>query len=263
MGFVLKKFVSFWLMPLPLVLLLLVAGLWLTGRDRRSRLGRRLLIAAALVLLLLGNGFVSTQLVLPLERAYPSIPDIRPGEPVPARLAACRFVVVLGSGQADDPTLSANNRLSPAGLARITEGVRMLRLLPTARLIVSGPSVGNRPTHASVLAASAAALGVDPARITQVDSAHDTAEESQVVGALVGSAPIALVTSAAHMPRAAALFRRAGVAVLPCPTDFLAKTNAEFRWTDLLWDPESLLRSTSAIHERLGSAVLRLQGKVD
>ena len=37
MQFWLKKFVTFWLMPLPFCLTLLVAGLWLTRSAKRAR----------------------------------------------------------------------------------------------------------------------------------------------------------------------------------------------------------------------------------
>ena len=80
--------------------------------------------------------------------------------------------------------------------------------------------------------------------------------------AIVGSARVALVTSAWHLPRAAALFRRAGVAILPCPSDYSALTNDYFDWNDLTWDAESLTRSTYAVREDIGYLWVWLRGKV-
>jgi len=263
MGFALKKFVSFFLMPVPLCLTLLALGWLLTGRNRSSRLGRLLISAALLFLAVFANKAISVALVHPLEVLYPSVPDFVPGQPLKPELAACRSVVVLGSGHAEMPELSANNRLSFSGLERIVEGVRILRMLPEATLIVSGPAEGRAQSHASVLAATAVSLGIDPSRIRRIENGHDTEEESQAVAAMVGAGPVALVTSAAHMPRAGALFHHAGIQFYPCPTDYSARFGHEFSWSELLWDSESLDRSTWAMRERLGYLWLRLRHKID
>jgi uncharacterized SAM-binding protein YcdF (DUF218 family) len=261
-GFALKKFISFWIMPVPFCLTLLTLGWWLTRRGRRSRLGRACFGVGLAAFLLFSNKAFSVWLVSPLERAYPPVPDLVAGAPIPPRLAACRYIVVLGSGHGDTVGLSALGRLSPAGLGRITEGVRLARLVPAARLIVSGPAVGPNPSHALVLETAAESLGVDPARIQRIEDVRDTEDESHAVAAIVGAAPVALVTSAAHMPRAAALFRAAGVNLLPCPADFSAKPVSDWSWTDDLWDSESLDRSTWAVRERLGDLWLRLRGRI-
>lgn len=259
--FWLKKFVSFWLMPLPLCLALLVSGLLLARSPRGSKAGRRLLVLAAVLLLLFSNKAVSSWLVGPLEGRYPAVPEVAAGAPLPASIAGSRFVVVLGGGHWDMPGLPATGQLSVSALGRIVEAVRLLRLLPGARLIVSGPAEPGRPSHAAVLARAAESLGVDPGRISLVETALDTEDESLAVARLAGKARIALVTSASHMPRAAALFRRAGVDFAPCPADFVARGNLQLRWSDLAWDSESLERSTLAVHEWVGLLWLRLRGR--
>jgi uncharacterized SAM-binding protein YcdF (DUF218 family) len=161
-------------------------------------------------------------------------------------------VVVLGGGHADIPGLSAIDKLSASARARLTEGVRLLRALPSAGMIVSGPGAPGMPTHASILARAAASLGVAPGRIRLIETARDTEDESRAVKVIVGDEPVALVTSAWHMPRAESLFLRAGVRALPCPTDYTSRLGAEFHWDDLGWDVESLGRSTWAVHENAG-----------
>ena len=52
MLFGLKKFISFWLMPLPFCLTLIVVGACLLRFSRRPALGRRLLLAGVLLLML-------------------------------------------------------------------------------------------------------------------------------------------------------------------------------------------------------------------
>ena len=262
-AFWLKKIVSYWLMPLPLVLLLLALGVWLTARDRTRRLGRRFSLVALGLLLLLSNRTFSGWLLYPCEITYPAIPEITPTQPVPATLATCRYIVVLGGGHAYTPDLPASGQLSPAALARITEGIRLARALPDATLIVSGPrNHDDEPSHAEVQARTATTLGgLAPARIRLIEEVRDTHDEAPTVRTLVGDAPVALVTSAAHLRRATALFRHAGVTVVPCPTDFQRKPGAAWAWSDLGCDVESLGQSTSALHEYLGLIWMKLRGQ--
>jgi uncharacterized SAM-binding protein YcdF (DUF218 family) len=259
--FWLKKSISYWLMPLPFSLALLVVGVCLLRAERRRRLGRALAAASAALLLLFSNKIASNALLRPLETRFPPIPPLAPGGPLPAGLAACRYVIVLGGGHTDMPGWAPNDKLSTSALERITEAVRLLRALPSAGLIVSGPAQPGEPSHALVLAQTAESLGVPAGRIQLIDTAHDTEDESRAAKALVGDAPVALVTSAFHLPRAAALFRGAGVNLVPCPTDFQARFTPGFHWGEANWDVESLERSTLAVREYIGLAWVTLRGK--
>ena len=179
MLFWLKKAVSFWLMPLPLCVALMAAGLLLLRSTRWPKAGPRLLIAGWGLLFLLSNKQVGQALLRPLESQYAAQPELPAGSPLPAPLAACRAIVVLGGGHTDQAGLSALNQLSASSLFRLAEGVRLARSVPDATLIVSGPGAGkNSPTHASVLAAAAVSLGIDPRRIVQIDTARDTGDVS-------------------------------------------------------------------------------------
>lgn len=263
MFFWLKKLIGGLLMPLPFCLAFLVVGLGLAHfSKKRARLGRWLAFTGLGLFLMLSNKFVSVRLVRPLEARYAAIPELVASQPLPPQLAACRFVVVLGGGNGNSPGLSATNQLSTSALPRITEAVRLLRRLPEARLIVSGPGDDSgHPTHATMLARAAESLGVEHSRILYIDQARDTEDESQATARIVGPAPFALVTSAWHMPRAMALFRHAGLAPLPCPADFSAHTDDDFYWGDVLPDTSSLERSTRAVRERLGYLWIWLRGK--
>lgn len=263
MLFWLKKAVSYSLMPLPFCLALMLAGLLLLRSTRWPKAGHRLLCTGVLLLLILSNKQVGQALLRPLESQYAAMPELTPGTPIPAPLAACRAIVVLGGGHSDQAGLSAVNQLSSSALSRLTEGVRLARLLPDATLIVSGPRMGTGATHASVLAAAAVSLGIDPRRIAQIDTARDTDDEVQAVKQRLGpGVPFALVTSAWHMPRAVALMRRAGLAPLPCPADFLTRAGGELHASDWLFDLSGLQQSTWAVYERLGTAWAKLQGKI-
>ena len=250
--FWLKKFFSPFLLPLQFVLVCGVLGAVLLASRRWRRTGRALLTLAVLMLLAASNKWVSGRLITPLESHYPAVGDFQPGEPLPPPLAACRYVVVLGGGHNDGEIRPALSRLSTSARARLTEGLRLLRLLPAAKLVVSGPSENGGPTHARILADSAVSLGVERTRILMIDDARDTEEEAARLRALVGDAPVAVVTSAWHLPRAMALCTVQGLHALPCPTDYLYCTPPRWQWSDFTWDVPSLERSTAAMHERLG-----------
>jgi uncharacterized SAM-binding protein YcdF (DUF218 family) len=250
--FWLKKLFSPFLLPLPLALVCGALGVLLSTSRRWQRTGRALLIFASLVLLAASNKWVSGRLVAPLESRYPAVGDFPSGAPLPPELAVCRYVVVLGGGHEDAENRPALSRLSPSARARLAEAVRLLRLLPAATLVVSGPRDDGGPTHAQVLADSAVSLGVDRARILMIDDARDTEEEAARLRERLGDAQVALVTSAWHLPRAMALCAAQGLHALPCPTDFLYSTPPRWRWSDFTWDVPALERSTVAVHERLG-----------
>ncbi len=248
-------------MPVPLSLALLVLGLLHLASGRRPRTGRRTVACGVGLLLLFSNQFVSTHLVSPLERQFAAIPEFSPGSPVPPSLAGCALVVVLGGGNSEAAGIPATSKLSPSALGRIVEGVRILAVVPDAKLLVTGPGAPGSPSHASILSKAAVSLGVDPRRITLLETARDTEEEAWAIARLSGGRRVALVTSAWHMPRAAALMRKAGVDFVACPADFVsaAPSGTGVAWRRFGFDTESLSRSTYAVHEWIGLAWINLK----
>lgn len=222
MLFWLKKVVGFWLMPLPLSLALIGAGAGLLGFTRWKKTGRMLAITGIVWLVVCSNAGVGTWLVRGLEARYPAQPVFTDDAPPPAPLARCAYVAVLGGGHSVVDGWAANQQLSDSALARIVEGVRIVRQLPGARLIVSGPSDDGR-SHASLLREVAVSLGVPRERIVEVDTARDTEAEAAAIGAITHDAPVALITSAWHMPRAMSLCRRQGIDALACPADYAGR----------------------------------------
>jgi uncharacterized SAM-binding protein YcdF (DUF218 family) len=261
MLFWLKKLIGYCLMPVPVCVGLLVIGCVLLLWTKRTRLGRTLILTGTLLFALFSNQLFSGWLVRPLENRYPPIPELVHGRPIPPALAACRYVIVLGSGNGNTAGRASLNQLSVSARARLTEAVRLLRVLPEAQLVMSGPAEKKHPSHAVVLARAAIALGIEENRIALIEQVRDTEDESLAVRRRVGDAPVALVTTAWHMPRAMALFRHAGLTAVACPTDYTATDDGEWDWVDLLFDVESLGRSTAGIRERLGYAWIWLRGK--
>lgn len=263
MLFWLKKVVGYWLMPLPFSLALIVVGAVLLRFTARRQLGRGLMLAGGLWMLVCTNAGVGTWLVRGLEGKFPAQPALLEDASLPASLVRCEFVAVLGGGHTYVPGWPANNQLSPSALSRIVEGVRLARQMPQARLIVSGPAnirVGG-PSHARVLADVAVSLGVTRDRIIEIDTARDTENETVAIRMIAGDRPVALVTSAWHMPRSMALCKRQNIDAVACPADYAAQTDRLITSDFYKWNLGGLERSTKAVYERIGAAWSRLRGR--
>ena len=84
----------------------------------------------------------------------------------------------------------------------------------------------------------------------------------EILDSLGLSPAVILVTSALHMPRSAAIFRKCGCAVYPAPTDYLA--DAPYRWDAINFVPNSdaLNNSTNALHEIYGIIAYKMLGRL-
>ncbi len=220
--------------------------------TRRPKLGRVLITVAVLSLTAFSNKGVALFLLGSLETRFAPIPEIHAETNLPAQIAGCRTIVILGGGHSNTNELSRVNQLSTSALGRLTEGVRLAHLLPNSKLIVSGYNGPKELSHAQILAEAAISLGVAPDRIIRFDATRDTDDEAQELARRLGLEPFLLVTSAWHMPRAMALCVKAGLQPIAAPADYQQRPGEEISYPFLSWDLGALEMSTKAIHERLG-----------
>jgi uncharacterized SAM-binding protein YcdF (DUF218 family) len=247
----LKLALGAWLLPLPLGLILVCLGLLLRLTVRRR--SSQVLIAAGVTIALAATlGPVADALLQPLEARYPAVLDASILRPAP------QYVAVLGSGYRPRGGLPVTAALDAVGIVRLTEGMRLLRQLPQAQLIVSGGPLRNEPPIARGYALAAAALGVPAASVIVSDSPRDTGEEIRALRARLGDATVLLVTSAAHMPRAMALARREGLHAIAAPTGNLTRGGPADFWLPLP-SGTSLRKSETALHEYEGLLALELR----
>lgn len=254
--FFFKKLVAPFLMPVPFCLALVFAGLALLWLTRRQRAGKWLATVGASALLVLGYGAVSGSLLATLERQHAPVADVS------AAAGRVRWVVVLGGGSSADEGLPAVMRLSEGSLARLVEGVRLQRQLPESRLLLSGGSVFGSAPDAETMRALAVGLGVDPSTLELDAVSPDTETQAEVVRARLGTEEFYLVTSASHMPRSLALFRKAGTNPLPAPTHFLTQTDRGLAPADFFPSAAGLRRAEAATYEYLGLAWAKVRGKI-
>lgn len=253
--FLLKKILSPFLMPLPLAFVLLAAGLALRRNKRRRRFGNGLAVAGIGLMLAASYGFTGRPLLERLEYRYDSKPELK-------GLAGVKWVVVLGGGVWDDGRLSSTARLTESSVCRLAEGIRLWRQIPGSKLLLSGGRVYTSVPEAQAMAELAIELGVPDSCLALEMDSRDTGEQARLVAGMVGDQRMVLVTSAAHMPRSMALFRRQGIYPVPAPSNFMVKRGQS-------GDPSRFFPSSvgievweTVIHEAAGMAWSKITGRI-
>lgn len=254
--FLASKLLSFATQPLAWVALLLLGALLCPLRQRGWA---RALDWGALTLLLLQGWEPLPDAVLRQLEARHAGPDPN------ASWQQYTGVVVLGG--ALEPAYVWQGHPQPAlndAAERMTAAVTLLRRQPHLRLLFTG---GEGEWFAQGLSEAGRAkiffdsMGVATARVRYEAASHTTYENAVLSATLVGvdrTRPWLLLTSAFHMPRALATFRKAGWNVTPYPVDFRAGQKTP-------WTQYSLVQGARkwqlVLHEWLGLLAYRLAGR--
>ncbi|PNH87726.1 envelope biogenesis factor ElyC [Vibrio diazotrophicus] len=241
--FELKKIVSSLLMPLPALLIVGFIGLMLIMFTAKRKTGSLIVLFSLTSLFLISFQPVSTRLLMPLERQYSAFLPVD---------GAIDYVMVLGNGHVVDDNIPPTSELSRTALMRLAEGIRISRMYPGSKLILSGYSGGSEFSHARMLARVALALGVAKSDIVLLETAKDTWEEARQAAAFVQNRKLVLVTSASHMERAIKEFESAGLNPIPAPTNFLAQVNIAQPWEKYTPKARYLEQTERFWHESLG-----------
>ena len=150
---------------------------------------------------------------------------------------------------------------------RFVEAARLARLHPQSKILVSGGDgsfSGDYKGDADLSPAYFEAMGVEPGRIIRESASRNTAENVGETKRLLEANHLTgclLITSAYHMPRAKALFDRAGVPTIPWPSDYRTSGRVELRLDFTQPSLNAQLASTAA-REWGAIAVARLMGNV-
>lgn len=263
MGFLLSKLVPPLLMPLGLALLLQVMGLL----GHRRRWGPWLSWGGLALLWLASMPLVSRQLIWGLEERAVRIS--------PALIPRADVALVLGGGLSPALPPHRGVEVGEAG-DRLLTGVELLQEGKASWLLLSGGKVSFNagdpaPPEARSAAALATRLGVSPSRIVLSEQARNTAEEAgalQEIAARRGWRTVLLVTSATHLPRSLATFRRlTDLTIIPVPCDFqlpargsIGKPSLAGTLMDLQPSASALAGTSQALRELMGLAAYRLRG---
>ena len=172
--------------------------------------------------------------------------------------------MVLGGGIRPVSGNSVYPDLGPAA-DRVLHAARLYHAGKAPVIIVSAGNVWGDPNNQTEADASRTilrAFGVPEDVVVIEGSSRNTRQNAVLTAELAASRGIRrilLVTSAWHMPRAAAAFRRTELDVVPAATDH--PHPSEMPWIlAILPHADALALSTSALKEYLGLLVYRLRG---
>ncbi len=242
-------------MPLPAVMILLALGLTLIWPLKKKKVGWIVAAISFLFFLLLGYGVIGNMMLNDLENRYPAPTGIESRTNV-------KWVVVLGGGMNSDPRMPITSQLSSGSAVRTIEGIRIHRLQKGAKLLFSGGPVFNPVPEGQGMAQLALELGVPRENLTTEILSRDTEEQARLIKSLVGTDSIFLVTSAVHMPRSMALFKKAGIPCIAGPTDYLYKKELQFNPSRLFPNYNGFRKAEAGWHEYLGTLYSRIKGRI-
>lgn len=258
MLFILSKI--FWLLFSPVTLLLIVAliGTLMTW-GRRVRTGRRLALAALLLLAVLALTPVGGLIVGPLEDRFPLPPN---------DMAPPYGVIVLGGAINGGASEARGDVVFTEEGERVVQAAILARRYPDAKLVFTGGNgslFSAMTTEAQAVAKLWAELGVDPMKVMLEERSRNTDENARFTASLVHPKPDQrwiLLTSAFHMPRSMGLFEKAGFNVIADPVAY--RTFGLRNGLDWDTDPARNLRTVEvAFKEWVGLIAYRLTGRID
>jgi uncharacterized SAM-binding protein YcdF (DUF218 family) len=257
----LKKLISAGMQPHSVLLIMIGVGLILLRFTKKHRAGKILFLIGCGGMFLSSIDPVANALVRPLESTYPPLlpSATEPVTTLSDGSAAPAWIVVLGGGSTVEPGLAPLQQLSSATVARLNEGIRLQRLFPESKLLLSGSAA-----HSHLVAGAAQSLGVPRDRITLAPDVLDTVDEARALHSVLGQERFVLVTSAMHMPRAMALCHKSGTRPIAAPTDFVSDNE---RWSprhllDLFPNSSAAWVVQGALHEYLGLLWAKLRGQI-
>jgi uncharacterized SAM-binding protein YcdF (DUF218 family) len=253
--FITGKIAWLFVQPLSLVFIFVALGLLLRLSGRRVFAFLLTLLSAAILFVTL---FTSTGAwaLQQLEARYTRAA-------LPADL---QCMIVLGGAFDLEVTAGRGGMEMNQSADRFIEAARLARLYPNAKILISGGDgsfSGHYKGDADLANDFFSAVGIDPARLIRETASRNTEENVSETKALLdqdGLKDCLLITSAYHMPRAKALFDKAGVTTIPWPSDYRASGKVELGFDFTQPTLNSQLTSTAA-REWLALAVAHLKGE--
>lgn len=253
----LARVINEYLQPLALLwLALLFYVLLKLARRQWRRAWCPLLVAACIYVV--GATRIPTSLLASLERPYV-------GGTI-SSVPAADAVVMLG-GMTRPSTNDLFGFHFEAEADRVIAAIELVRRHKGRVLVLGGgmsPVIPN-PGEGELLRPWIETWNVAPAPVQVLGVCLNTRDEAVRTRALAqaqGWQRIILVTSACHMRRAEATFRKVGLDVIPFACDFAGTAALPWRWEDALLPPSAIgfERLGQYLHEVIGVAVYRWRG---
>ncbi|WP_019508117.1 YdcF family protein [Pleurocapsa sp. PCC 7319] len=257
----LSKLLPLFIYPLGLSCLLLLVALWLCWQ--RSRWTFAPILVAFLILVTAGNTGFSNNLIKSLEWQY------LPSENMPQAEA----IVVLGGATRNNEPPRVIPDMSDRG-DRLLYATKLYKDGVAPLIILTGGRIqwyGGESSEAQSMATVMELMGVPRDVMVLESRSLNTYENALFTKEILEKRnikQILLVTSAAHMPRSLAIFKKQGINAIPAPADFMisernlieSQFSTESRILSFLPRAGSLDHTTQALKEYIGTSIYRLRG---
>ncbi len=253
--------------PLGIMTILLALGVLLAIVKRHSRAGYRLLIFGGLLFLIFLFSPLSLYLTLGLEKQFP--PMLTP----PQSPKTDKIVVLAGYAE-ENPGFPVTSNVSEPTMGSMSEGLRLYRLLPGAKLIMSGGVArsGEKPV-AAMMADFLQQMGVPAKDLVVEGNSRNTYENLFEIRKMVGASPFILVAPACDLRRAVAVANKLDMKPMPAPSciwtlqynlGYLSKADQIDHFLRSFGSPsvENLARLQWTYHEYLGYLYYRYLGYI-
>jgi uncharacterized SAM-binding protein YcdF (DUF218 family) len=229
-----------------------------SAKKRRWRTAAFAAVLVAIITLVGGTNFPDWLLRL-LEQPYYGVKH--------TELPVCDAIVQLGGAAQPSPREAGGVHFTFGG-DRILMALELARLGKAPVLCLGGGYAPKGSTYGNEADAVYRAITerkLTSAEVISLGGALDTRHEAlhtRRVAQERGWTRVLLVTSASHMPRAAATFRHFGVEIVPAPCNFLTDHWAPKKVLRLpTWDGFMLL--SIWVHEKIGWLEYRRRGWID
>ena len=248
MFFVLSKIFYFLILPFSWIVILLLYSFV----TRSNRIRRSLIRSSAILLIIFSNPWISNISLGLLETK-------------PLNILKPTDIGIVLTGITETGINVSNQTQLSEGADRLTEAIRLLNEGYIRRILISGGAADiHHPNQNEGLELYrlAISLGVNPENIIHENRSRNTYENalySKSHLAQYNEVPL-LITSAFHMPRAFACFKKQGIAVTRYPVDY--RSSSKFQWDYLVPSVPALQNWNIIAKELTGSIVYRAMGYI-
>ena len=232
-GFILKKLISTFIMPLSIGLILGMIGLYFLYKSSFKK-AKIFLTISLFWIFIIGYSPFSNQLLHPLESQYQTL------QTIPKDI---KYILLLGGDMKN----------------RGWEALRLYHLIPNCKIITSGYEGRGKIPEAIKIAKILELSGIPKKDIIINSKPKDTREEALIIKDILGDKKFILITSASHMPRSIAIFNKVGLYPIPAPTAYWIKdTDRALSFTD----GYSIYKTERAWHEYVGLLWGKIRGQI-
>jgi len=255
-SYILSQIAWFLMQPGNLLFSLIVVGVFLKWRGY-DRWAGRILFPTLTVFFLLAFTPVGNFLIVPLEKRFADFRHIEDTEEFSG-------IIVLGGAERASKTYTHRQPHFSGAAERAIQGAWLARRYPELPLIYTG---GLGPegefNEADVARIFFEQAGIDMNRVRLENRSYNTYTNAFYVKDIIQNnektKPWLLVTTAMHMPRSVAAFRKVGINIRPYPVDY--RSNLKYLGWSKPYLSYNMVDVDYAVHEWIGLVVYYVTGR--